>query len=135
MKKTALSPKGVHAPIGDWSHAFKVEGKKMLFVSGQIPLDGSGNLVGRGDLRAQVKQELENMKLVLEEGGASFSNVVKLNTYLRNFEDFQKHWHIRRELYPQYFPDGVYPPATVVVVTSLYSEDVLVEIEAVAVID
>jgi len=134
MEKFVLRPKGVHAP-SDYSPAFKVEGKKMLFVSGQIPLDSSGNLVGHGDLRAQVKQVLENMKLVLEEGGADFSNIVKCTTYLRNFEDVEKFRQIRKELFPPYLSDNIYPPNTLLVVDSLYSKDILIEIEAIAVTD
>jgi len=135
MKKFVLRPKGVHATPSDYSHAFKVEGKKILFVSGQIPLDSSGNLVGLEDLRAQVKQVLENMKLVLDEGGADFSNIVKFTTYLRNFEDVEKFRKIRTELFPPYLSGNVYPPNTLLVVDSLYSKDILVEIEAVAVTD
>jgi len=107
----------------------------MFFVSGQIPLDSLGNLVGHGDLRAQVKQVLENMKLVLEEGGADFSNVVTCTTYLRNFEDVEKLRKIRKELFPPYLSDNIYPPNTLLVIDSLYRKDILVEIEAVAVTD
>ena len=136
MKKVILNPKGVHAAPSDYSHACKVEGKKMLFVSGQVPIDESGNLVGRGDLRAQLKQCLDNMKVVLEAAGASLTNIVQTMTFLRDSENVvQRFWEIRKELFPQYFPDGVYPVSTLLVVSSLYREDVLVEYQAVAVID
>ena len=135
MEKSVIRPKGIHAPPSDYSHAFKAEGKKMLFIAGQIPLDSSENLVRAGDMRAQVKQDMENMKLVLEEGGANFSNIVKFTTYLRGSDSVQKFWKARKEVFPEYFPDGVYPPNTLLVVTSLYREDILVEIEAIAITD
>ena len=84
MLKTILNPSNVHAPVSDYSHACKTDGGKMLFVAGQVPVDISGNLIGRGDLRLQFKQVLENMKLVLEAGGATLSDVVQTVTFLRD---------------------------------------------------
>jgi len=136
MQKTILNPPTVHAPVSDYSHACKTDGGKMLFVAGQVPVDVSGNLVGLGDLRLQFKQVLDNMKLVLEAGGATFSNVVQTVTFLRDSEDIVERFRaIRKELFPYYFPDSIYPPNTLLVVSSLYSKDVLVECQALAVID
>ena len=135
MEKSILMPKGMHHPVAEYSLGFKVEGKHILFLAGEVALDASGNVIGAGDLRAQVKQTFKNIKLLLEEGGATFSNVVKFTTYLRNYEDVQKFWEIRKELFSQYFQDGVYPPNSIIVVTSLYREDLLVEIETLAVTD
>jgi len=136
MKKTILNPKGVHTAPSNYSHACIVEGKKLLFISGQIPIDASGNLVGPGDLRAQLTQVLENMKVVLEAAGASFSSIVQTMTFLRDEENIvQRFWEIRKEVLPPYFPDGVYPVSTLLVVPSLFRKEVLVEYQAVAVID
>jgi 2-iminobutanoate/2-iminopropanoate deaminase len=136
MQKTIFNPPTVHTPVSDYSHACKIDGGKMLFVAGQVPVDISGNLVGQGDLRVQLKQVLENMKLVLEAGGATFGNIVQTMTFLRDSEDVVERFRaIRKELFPRYFPDSVYPPNTLLVVPSLYSKDVLVEYQALAVID
>src|SRR5215470_14660708 len=74
------------APAG-YSHVVEVKGGRTLYIAGQIALDKEGNLVGRGDFRAQVKQVFENLKARLEEGGASFKDVVKLNYYLTDASD------------------------------------------------
>lgn len=136
MQKTILNPSTVHTPVSDYSHACKTDGGKMLFVAGQVPVDVSGNLVGLGDLRLQFKQVLDNMKLVLEAGSTTFSNVVQTVTFLRDSEDVVERFRaIRKEIFPHYFSDSIYPPNTLLVVSSLYSKDVLVECQALAVID
>jgi enamine deaminase RidA (YjgF/YER057c/UK114 family) len=136
MKKTRVpTPKG-HSPQRDpnYSEGIIAEGKRLLFVAGQAAGDESGNIVGIDDLHAQLKQTLDNMKLVLEEAGASFKNVVKILTFLRDYEDVSKFFKARGELYPQYFRDGIYPPNSLVI-ASLAAKELLIEIEAIAVMD
>src|SRR5207253_10131266 len=74
------------APQG-YSHVVEVRGGRTLYLAGQLALDQDGNLVGRGDFRAQVKQVFENLKTRLAEGGATFKDVVKLNYYLTDASD------------------------------------------------
>jgi enamine deaminase RidA (YjgF/YER057c/UK114 family) len=76
------------APAG-YSHVVEVKGGRTLYIAGQIAVDKNGNLAGRGDFRAQVKQVFENLKARLEEAGASFKDVVKLNYYLTDASDLQ----------------------------------------------
>ena len=136
MKKTFLNPKTVHAPISDYSHACIAESRKTLFIAGQVALDISGNLVGPGNMQAQVKQVLENLKAVLEAGGATFNNIVQTMTFLRNSDTVvQEFREARKALFPQYFTDGVYPPNTILLIPSLYREDLLLEFQATAVTD
>ncbi len=92
--------------------------------------DKDGNLVGRGDFRAQVKQVFENLKARLEEGGASFKDVVKLNYYLTDASDLQA----LRDTRNSYINTENPPASTLVVVKQLVREEYLVEIEAVAVV-
>src|SRR5262245_1006977 len=70
-----------------YSHVVSVQGGRTLYISGQLALDKEGKLVGRGDFRAQVKQVFENIKTRLEEAGASFNDVVKLNYYITDSSD------------------------------------------------
>jgi len=72
-----------------YSHVVSVQGGRTLYISGQLALDKEGKLVGRGDFRAQVKQVFENIKARLEEGGATFNDVIKLNYYLSDASDLQ----------------------------------------------
>jgi enamine deaminase RidA (YjgF/YER057c/UK114 family) len=117
------------APAG-YSHVVEVKGGRTLYIAGQIAVDKEGNLVGRGDFRAQVKQVFENLKARLEEGGASFKDVVKLNYYLTDASDLQA----LRETRNSYINTENPPASTLVVVKQLVREEYLLEIEAVAVI-
>src|SRR5262249_24107300 len=76
------------APLG-YSHVVEVRGARTLYIAGQLALDKGGNVAGRGALRGEVKQVFENLKARLEEGGATFKDVVKLNYYLTDASDLQ----------------------------------------------
>ena len=78
---TFLSPKSMHEPRG-YSHAAKIGSGMVLFIAGQVPLDGGGHLVGSGDFRAQCQQVFENLRAAVEAAGGRFGNIVKLNVYV-----------------------------------------------------
>lgn len=103
---------------------------KLLFISGQVSIDPEGNIVGRGDFAAQCKQVFENIKLVLDKTGASFSHVVKINAYMTDLRNYPVYAQIRGE----YFA-GDYPASTVVGITGLVYEGLMLEVEAIAVLD
>jgi 2-iminobutanoate/2-iminopropanoate deaminase len=110
-------------------HAVSVEGKKMIFISGQLAWDKAGNAVGKGDMRAQFRKVCENIATALALAGASWEDVVQTNTYVTNMDEFFKCADIRHE----FFGPG-WPTSTTVEVSRLAHPDMLVEIEAVAVI-
>lgn len=128
-----LEPKEVHPPVGMYSHGFAVPRGELVFVAGQVAVDRDGQLVGPGDIRAQLRQTLINLEAVLRAAGGSLRDVVKLTTYLTRAEDIPGFMEARRELYPGYFPDGVYPANTLLVVDRLVRPELLIEIEAIAV--
>ena len=101
-----------------------------LFISGQAAIDGSGRIVGVGDFDAQAQQAFENLDRVLRAGGSSLKNVIKVTIFLRNMSNFSKIVELRG----RYFTPP-YPADTIVEVTSLYSPEALLEIEAIAVAD
>jgi len=102
----------------------------LLFISGQAAIEENGELVGVGDFDAQAKQVFANLKRVLHAGGSSFENVIKVTIFLRGMSNFPKIVELRG----RYFT-APYPADTIVEVTSLYSPDALLEIEAIAVAD
>jgi 2-iminobutanoate/2-iminopropanoate deaminase len=103
---------------------------KMLMLSGQVGLDKDGKLVGNGDVAKQIEQTFSNIKAIVESQGGTMGNVVKLNYYLLDVANIQTLRTIRDK-----FIDVNHPPAsTLVQVSKLFREDVLVEIEATAVI-
>ena len=126
MEKKVVNADKAPAAVGPYSHAIKWG--NMLFTSGQIPLDpGSGQVV-KGGIQAQTKQALENLKQVLIAGGAGLGNVVKTTCFLDDMNDFAQF----NEVYAEYFKDS--PPARSCVAVDRLPKDVLVEIEAVAVL-
>jgi reactive intermediate/imine deaminase len=102
----------------------------LLFISGQAAIDGTGQLVGIGNFDVQAEQVFHNLQRVLNAGGSSFANVIKVTIFLRDMSNFPKIVELRG----RYFTPP-YPADTIVEVTSLYSPDALIEIEAVAVAD
>jgi reactive intermediate/imine deaminase len=125
-----LSPPDNPKPTG-YSHAVKVG--RQLFISGQVGLDAERRLVGPGDIAAQTNQALDNVGRLLEAGGASWSDVVKLNIYLTDIRLVGTVREVRSAYYQRV---GIEPPAaTTVGVTGLAAEGALIEIEATAVLE
>ena len=106
-----------------------INGATLLFISGVVAFDSQGRVVGKGDIKAQTRQVLENLKDILEAEGATFRDIVKITNFYMDFEDYPKIAEVRSE----YFGD--WPPAsTGIEVKRLIDKDLLIEIEAVAVI-
>ena len=129
--KQHLNPDGVNKPK-TYSQVVKVNGGTMIFTSGIVADDVNGNIIGKGDLKAQVKQAFENLKIVLAAAGAEFKDVVKMTYYVVNYKPEQI--PMIREVRANYLPTENPPASTLVGVQSLFNADVLIEIEAVAVV-
>ena len=123
-----LSPDTLPRPFG-YSQVVDVPAGRIVFLSGQVPLDAAGNLVGEGDFSAQVRQVFENLTAALAAADASWSDVVKLDYFVRDVGEVAALRAIRDE-----YVNPEQPPAsTLVEVSRLFRDEVLVEIEAVAV--
>lgn len=116
------------APAG-YSQVVEVRGGRTLYISGQVSLDSAGNVVGSGDFAAQVKQVFANLKARLDEAGASFNDVVKLNFYLLDASNLQ----LVRDIRDTYVNRRHPPASTLVVVKQLFRPELLVEVDAIAV--
>lgn len=116
------------APAPGYSQVVRVTGGQTVYLAGQVALDASRNLVGRGDFRAQAEQVFENIKAALAAVGADFSHVVKLNMYVLD----RSHLPILREVRDRYINTQAPPASTLVEVRSLAQEEFLLEIEAIA---
>jgi enamine deaminase RidA (YjgF/YER057c/UK114 family) len=115
-----------------YSQAVKAKPGTVIWVAGQVAQNAKGELVGKGDLKAQVNQVWENLKVALEASGATFKDVVKITTYVVNYKPSMRDDLRAARLR---FMGSTEPPAsTLVGVQSLASEDWLVEIEVTAVI-
>ena len=127
-----LTPKGFGAPLGMYSHGVVAPGGELVVVAGQVGMGPNGH-VAVDDVVAQTKQALDNVRAVVEAGGCSMRDIIRLQTFLTRADDIQGFMKARSEVFPGYFPDGVYPPNTLLVVSRLVRPDLLVEIEAIAV--
>jgi 2-iminobutanoate/2-iminopropanoate deaminase len=126
-----LIPNTMPKSVG-YSQLVTVTGGALVFVSGQVALDKSGNLVGKDDFRAQVQQVFENVKAAIEAAGGTFDDVVKLNSYLVDLSP--SNLAAFREVRDKYVNVKSPPASTAVQVQGLFRAEFLVEIEAVAVV-
>lgn len=125
MKKI-INTKEAPAAIGPYSQA--VKHGNMLITSGQIPLDPVSGEVVNGDITIQTTQVLDNLVAVLKAGGASIDNVIKTTCFLNDMADFAAF----NTVYAKYFT-GEAPARSCVAVERL-PKDVLVEVEAIAIV-
>ena len=132
LERKIASPSSVSSPIGLYSQVARVKASEFLFVAGQVALDGKGNLVGPGDVSAQIKQSFANIAAILESEGASLDNVVEFTTYFTSADSIPIFMKTRTELFKTIYASGVYPPNTLLIVSRLVKPEFLVEISAVA---
>ena len=124
-----LNPQGLSKPVG-YTQVVVAQPGKLVYVSGQVPVNASGEVVGKGDLRAQVTQVMDNLKTALTAAGATLKDVVKVNYYVVNLKPDQV--PVIREVRSKYFSAEHPPAGTLVGVTALVQEGYMIEIEAVA---
>jgi len=131
MDLAFVNPPGVHAPAGQYSHVARIDlpgGGTLLFVSGQVALDEQGKIVGKGEVSEQADQVYANLKRVLASQGATFRDIVKVTVFVTEMAYRGQICDVRA----RHFGDAA-PPSTFVEVSALAHDDLLVEVECVAV--
>jgi len=125
------NPSSVSTPKG-YSHAAVIDlgNCHMILLSGQVPLDSKGNLVGKDDFAKQTEQVFVNIKNSITELGGSMDNIVKLGYFITDASQVQTIRNIR----DKYINTQQPPASTLVQVSKLYREDVFIEIEATVII-
>lgn len=118
---------GQPEPISHYAHA--VRAGDLVFISGCVPVDAEGLLVGGGDVVAQARQVFRNIEAVLTAAGASFADVAKVTVYLTSVEDRPKINPVRQEFFGE-----ARPASTLVEVSRLAIPGAKIEVEAVAVL-
>jgi enamine deaminase RidA (YjgF/YER057c/UK114 family) len=135
MIKEHLNP----TDLPNWSDSFsqvvvvRTDAIRTIYLSGQVSVDSSNNVIGVGDLSRQTEVSLQNLTRALAAAGATPSDVVRLGIYVKNYQRDQA--AIIGEGLRRVFPAGRMPTATWLGVSSLALEELLIEIEATAVID
>jgi len=130
VKKQFINPDELIKPSG-YTHVVITQGVgKTIYIAGEVPFNAKGELVGKGNFRAQVIQVYENMKAALKSCGADFSDIVTMNTFIGDYQP--EYLKIVREVRSIYLPKDN-PPANTTVGVVL-SPDVLIEMQAIAVL-
>jgi len=123
----SFNPTEIWTPFGAFSMAVSQGTGQVVYLKGQVALDRNGRLIGKVDMRAQVRKTLENIAAVLASVGGNMSDVVSLTNYSTDIDAFMDSGDIRTE----FFTDP-YPVTTTVQVARLYDPDILIEITAIA---
>jgi 2-iminobutanoate/2-iminopropanoate deaminase len=129
MAKTTMNPEGLPVPRGSYSLVTIAQPGRMVFIAGQTSSDPQGNIVGVGDARAQTRYIIEKIKKAVEAAGGTLNDVVAMNIFttdVRNHRDINE---TRREVLGSNFPTS-----TMVQVVALARPELLLEVNAIAVI-
>ena len=129
MAYTTITPPEAQ-PVANYKMATRMEGGRLLYISGQVARDADGHVLGKGDIRTQALQVFQNLRQVLQAAGGDLSDLLKITTYLTRIEDFPAVAEIRSRLFP-----GALPASTLIIVTRLAQPDLLIEVEGMAAID
>lgn len=125
-RKIAVVAKGVRSAGGrPYSPALRCG--DFVFISGQVPIDAEGRTVGNGDILAQARQALENVRVLVEAAGGTLDDVCFLSIFVTDIRNYHRFGELRREYFHEPFPSS-----TVIGVTGLAEPDWLIELEAIA---
>ena len=119
-------------PSKGYSHAAEIDlgNCKMVIISGQIALDSNGNLVGKGNLAEQTEQIFTNIRNIVLESGGTMNDVIRIGIYMTDITQVQTMRDVRDKFLNQRKP----PTSTLVEVSKFHRDDLLIEIEATAII-
>ena len=130
MPAQFVNPTTMHTPRG-YTHVVTVTTEKLIYISGQVPIDPTGNIVGAGgDFRAQAEQVYANIGAALEAAGADFSHLVKLTVFLTDVANLP----VLRAVRDKYVNTNQPPASSAFQVVALFMPELMVEIEAVAIV-
>jgi enamine deaminase RidA (YjgF/YER057c/UK114 family) len=119
-------------PLGQYSHITRVKASEFLYIAGQLSTNRQGEVVGAADFDAQCTQVFANIETALESCGAGWHNVVEFTTYMVHSQDIPKFMIFRKREFPKLFPNGAYPPNTLLMIDRLVQEPFLIEVQTVA---
>ena len=129
MARKVIQPKSLNDPRPRYSQGILNSGGKLLFIAGQTASDKDGNVVGKGDIRAQTEQVFANLKAVLKSAGGTLDDMVMTTTYITDREYREGYNEVRRGQYKK-----MPPTSTLVIVKGLAHPDYLIEINGIAVL-
>ena len=128
MERTYLEPAGIAPPPEPYSHAIRCG--DTLYIAGQVAFDEQNRTVGVGDPRRQAEQVWHNIRLAVEAAGGTLADVAKITIFLKDIRHAAAEISVRERL----FEPGRFPVCTLVQVANLGLPDLLMEVDAVAVL-
>jgi len=128
VERTYLEPAGIAPPPEPYSHSIRCG--DTLYIAGQVAFDEQNNTVGIGDPRRQAEQVWHNIRLAVEAAGGTLADVVKITVFLKDVRHAPAEISVREQL----FEPGRYPICTLVQVANLGLPDLLMEVDAIAVL-
>ena len=130
-----FNPDTISKPIAPYSHVAEVgAGAKLVVIAGQVAIDRNGNVVGAGDIESQAAQVFANLGDALEAAGGDWKNVIQFMSFLTRRDDVAKFIAWRRREFTKLYPTGAYPPNTLLIVSGLVNEALILEVQAIAAI-
>lgn len=130
---TLYNPETLGPPLGMYSHVARVRGAgETIYLAGMLSSDNAGRIVGEGDFEAQAEQVFTNIAAALEAEGLGLPSVALFTTYLVHSSLIPQFMAYRQRHFPAYFPDGRFPPNTLLIVDRLVQEAFLIEVQAIA---
>jgi enamine deaminase RidA (YjgF/YER057c/UK114 family) len=127
-----FSPDVLGKPLGQYSQITRVKASEFVYIAGQLAANRDGQIVGADDFDAQCVQVFANIETSLKSVGSGWGNVVEFTTYLVHSQDIPRFMTYRKREFPKFFPNGAYPPNTLLMVDRLVQEPFLVEVKAIA---
>lgn len=131
MEKLAINPSTLPTPPG-YSQIVQVSGGTTIYISGQVPLDASGSVVGAGSLERQARKVFSNLKAALDEVGATLDDLVRIGIYVVGHDD--EKLEVIRRVRDEELPASPPPASTLLGVERLAISEFLIEVDAIAVI-
>ena len=129
-----FNPDTLGTPLGQYSQITRVKASEFIFIAGMLAGDKAGNIVGANDFDKQCTQVFANLEAAHKSVGAGCGNIVQFTTDLVHSQDIPKFMTYRLREFPGMFPNGAYPPNTLLMVDRLVQEPFLVEVQAIAAI-
>ncbi len=133
MSRQLVNPPSLPPPRG-FNHGILCSDGRVLFLAGQDASDGNGRIVAPGNVVKQYDQVLQNLQAVVQAAGGQMTDIVKLNIFVKDVQDYKNHLRELGRVHKNYFGD-YYPAMALLQVTGFYQEENLIELEGFAYLD
>jgi enamine deaminase RidA (YjgF/YER057c/UK114 family) len=128
-----FNPETLGAPRAPYSLvASAAPGATLIAIAGQVAVGRDGKVVGKGDIEQQAAQVFANMGECLKAAGADWKNIIQFMSFLTRRQDIPGFFAYRQREFPKLFAGGAFPPNTLLIVSGLVDEDMILEVQAVA---